>query len=511
VKKLLTILFILGSLFANSQCSSHNRVTLTLTDFTAKEAYYPNGISTLHPGDTLVIPQLAGGAVYSNIELDTIMGTAGCPITIINSGGIVPITQMRLGASGARTKTCSYFKITGTGVPGITYGFHFGVLQTGVASHYQVDSVEASGHDNGLFFHINPDTSVKRTVYPNFVNDSVHIYRCYIHNTNGEGFYIGHTYPSGDPYSGGFVPIRMRRVEIDHNICDSTGWDGIQLSNAQDGCSIHDNIVTHFGRADAGAQRAGIIGGANSKVRIFNNTVQLGTGNGIQGFGYDTLEVDHNTIDHVGNTLDDGCSGCLGEQSIFIKAQLNIETRAKQYVYVHDNNIISPRTKGIIQTNNDANYSDSAKFINNTICFTGSVPSNWLTAYISLSQAGKVVSGNTATVCSGAPSANAGSDQSITLPVSTVTLNGSATPGAGHTIVGYNWSNISGPNSPTIVSPSSASTVINGLIQGTYVFRLNVAQDDEQFAIDDVIITVLPAGPTPQSLRLKGLKNFRVK
>lgn len=495
MKKILTILIILSSQIAKSQCS-HNRVTLTLTDFTAKEAYYPNGISTLHPGDTLVVPQLSAGAVYSNIELDTIIGTAGCPITIINSGGLVPVTQMRLGASGGRTKTCSYFKVTGNGTPGVTYGFHFGVLQTGVASHYQVDSIESSGQDNGLFFHINPDTSVKRTVYPNFVNDSVHIYRCYIHKTNGEGFYIGHTYPSGDPYSGGFVPVRMRRVEIDHNICDSTGWDGIQLSNAGDGCSIHDNVVTHFGTSDIGSQRAGIIGGANSKVRIYNNTVQSGTGNGIQGFGYDTLEIDHNIIDHVGNTLDDGCSGCHGEQSLFIKAQINIETRPKQYVYVHDNNIISPRPRGIIQTNNDANYSDSAKFINNTICFTGSVPSNWLTAYVSLSQVGKVVSGNTAVVCS-APTANAGADQSITLPTNSVNLSGSGVAGTSHVITSYTWTQISGPNIATINNPSAASTTVSNLIQGIYVFRLTVTQDDSQTGSDDVQITVNPIGVQP--------------
>jgi hypothetical protein len=69
------------------------------------------------------------------------------------------------------------------------------------------------------------------------------------------------------------------------------------------------------------------------------------------------------------------------------------------------------------------------------------------------------------------PTANAGPNQTITLPLSTVTLNGSASTG---TITDYTWTRVSGPNTPTITSPNTVSTTVTGLVQGTYVFQLSL-------------------------------------
>ena len=55
------------------------------------------------------------------------------------------------------------------------------------------------------------------------------------------------------------------------------------------------------------------------------------------------------------------------------------------------------------------------------------------------------------------PVANAGPKQTITLPTSTVTLNGSASTG---TITSYAWSFVSGPNTPTITTPTAAKTTV---------------------------------------------------
>ena len=50
------------------------------------------------------------------------------------------------------------------------------------------------------------------------------------------------------------------------------------------------------------------------------------------------------------------------------------------------------------------------------------------------------------------PVANAGPNQSITLPANTVTLNGSASKGA-HPIVSYQWTVLSGPVGGTLTTP----------------------------------------------------------
>ncbi len=94
-----------------------------------------------------------------------------------------------------------------------------------------------------------------------------------------------------------------------------------------------------------------------------------------------------------------------------------------------------------------------------------------------------------------APTANAGPDQTITLPTSSVTLTGSGTDPDG-TIASYAWTKVSGPAGGTIATPATASTNITGLTAGTYVFRLTVTDNGGATATNDVQIIVNSA-PLP--------------
>ena len=87
------------------------------------------------------------------------------------------------------------------------------------------------------------------------------------------------------------------------------------------------------------------------------------------------------------------------------------------------------------------------------------------------------------------PTANAGADQLITLPTSTVTLNGTGTDPDG-TISAYNWTKVSGPTSGTITNANSASTTVTALVQGVYKFRLRVTDNKAATGVDTVQITV---------------------
>ncbi|MEO6681588.1 MAG: PA14 domain-containing protein, partial [Ginsengibacter sp.] len=72
------------------------------------------------------------------------------------------------------------------------------------------------------------------------------------------------------------------------------------------------------------------------------------------------------------------------------------------------------------------------------------------------------------------PVANAGSDQTITLPDNSITLSGGVKSGTG---VSYKWVKKSGPNSGTIVNSGAASTNVTDLIEGTYIFELTVTDN----------------------------------
>ena len=94
------------------------------------------------------------------------------------------------------------------------------------------------------------------------------------------------------------------------------------------------------------------------------------------------------------------------------------------------------------------------------------------------------------------PVANAGSDQSITLPVNTLSLSGSGTDADG-TIVSYRWTKISGPSSYTIVNANSPNTNITGLVQGTYQFQLKVTDNKGATGTDIIQVIVNAAGNIP--------------
>jgi K+-transporting ATPase c subunit len=95
-----------------------------------------------------------------------------------------------------------------------------------------------------------------------------------------------------------------------------------------------------------------------------------------------------------------------------------------------------------------------------------------------------------------APIANAGLDQSITLPTNTATLSGSGIDPDG-LIVAYHWTKISGPAAGTITNASLASTTVTGLAVGIYQFELKVTDNDGATATDVMQVTVNPANRPP--------------
>src|SRR4029077_18819174 len=83
------------------------------------------------------------------------------------------------------------------------------------------------------------------------------------------------------------------------------------------------------------------------------------------------------------------------------------------------------------------------------------------------------------------PVANAGADQSITLPVNTVTIDGSASTGS---IASYTWTEQSGPSAISL--SNTAKNTLNNLVAGTYIFRLTVKDNASATSTDSVTITV---------------------
>jgi hypothetical protein len=90
------------------------------------------------------------------------------------------------------------------------------------------------------------------------------------------------------------------------------------------------------------------------------------------------------------------------------------------------------------------------------------------------------------------PVANAGPDRTITLPLSTVALNGSLSTDADGSIVRGSWAMIQSPGGGWMENANALTTNANNLSQGVYKFELTVVDNRAGWSKDTLTITVNP-------------------
>ncbi|HNT50805.1 MAG TPA: Ig-like domain-containing protein, partial [Cyclobacteriaceae bacterium] len=85
-----------------------------------------------------------------------------------------------------------------------------------------------------------------------------------------------------------------------------------------------------------------------------------------------------------------------------------------------------------------------------------------------------------------APFANAGPDRTITLPVNSIVLTGTANDLDG-SIASYNWSILSGP-AATLTNQTTNVVTVSNMIAGSYLIRLTVTDNLGATAVDNVLV-----------------------
>lgn len=369
-------------------CNSGAGRVFTLLPTSGREIYLRNAASRgYRGGDTLRIPS----GDYSLIDLGGLSGDACRPLVIINQGGPVRVGLIRLGVDQPAT----FLRLTGTGTPGLEYGFVVGAPgSVGVAAarvhHLEVDHLSISQSEVGIYIKRNPVAADPSSQHPAAPITDLYIHHNYLSNIRGEGMYLGHTYPAADPYNQNLVPLRMERVEVAYNRVEGTDWDGIQLSNARGGNKIHHNQVRDFGRINKSSQQAGIILGGNTQGDIYQNEVVKGTGNGIQCFGYGTVRIYQNLIEDAGK---DGTA--QGQEAFFANDyRSQVEQNPPQQVAFDGNTIKNPTPRGAIRI---AAYNQNSlpSSVKNNVLTIPNAPANWLQTYIICNVPNSTITGNT--------------------------------------------------------------------------------------------------------------------
>ncbi len=90
------------------------------------------------------------------------------------------------------------------------------------------------------------------------------------------------------------------------------------------------------------------------------------------------------------------------------------------------------------------------------------------------------------------PTVSVGEDINLTLPEDTTLITGTASDADG-TIATYEWTQVEGPSVAVLNGETTSDVTVSTLIEGSYIFRLTVTDNDGATAFDEVTVNVLSA------------------
>ena len=503
----------------------------------------------IKPGDVIC---LQAGLNYNALKLINIVGSADKPVIIKNCGGKVSINVSSTFA--IKTNYCQYFRITGSGDAKHEYGIELaganslGLSLDMLSSNFEVDHVEIH-HVGfaGIMAKTDPSCEVP-SGRDKFTMREVKIHDNYIHDTNGEGMYIGNSfYAKGVDLSCGTVlPHAVVNAKVYNNVVRNTGWDGIQVGAATQGCEVYNNEVENYGLRKNATHGNGIQLGEGTGGLCYNNIIKNGHWNGLQVLGYGDNVIFNNMVINTGNNgsfidsrppaspgngfkflnntiVNPGANGVL----IYASAA-NLSNEVKNNIIINPGIydeyekdpswksgkdayvcILSPSYKNTDISNNftsrkidDAQFVDSKKEdfhlkASSPAINIGTDLSKWGVKfdfeYKSRPQGGSFDAGayeyGGSSPANQSPVANAGQDVTVKLPVAEITLDGSKSYDPDGSVVSFSWKQINGPGI-SLSDGTSSKLKLNKLVKGSYKFQLTVTDNNGKSASDEATITV---------------------
>jgi hypothetical protein len=233
----------------------------------------------LKPGSVIC---LKAGNTYGRMVFRNLKGTATAPITIKNCGGTAVVNATG-GPFGIKTELSQYIHITGGS--GSTYGIKVNGGQMAVTlekltTQVEVDHLEvAYAGFSGIMAKTDP-TCDNATIRGNFVMRNVSLHHNYVHDSGGEGFYVGHTfYLNGVNTSCGVrLPHIIEGLKIFNNVIKNSGWESIQVGSTPGGAEVYNNRIENYGVKNTIYQNNGVQFGEGAPGRFYNNFIKGGKG-----------------------------------------------------------------------------------------------------------------------------------------------------------------------------------------------------------------------------------------
>ncbi|GAB4045376.1 hypothetical protein GCM10028810_17220 [Spirosoma litoris] len=289
-------------------------------------------------------------------------GTAAAPIKIINCGG-----QVTVGSSasygGIQFYNCRFFKLTGSGDSQVPYGFLInesgggsGLTITNKSSDTEVERVEIMNMTfAGIMAKTDP-TCDPTTWRGAFTMNNVNIHDNYIHDTYGEGIYVGNSFWSAgitrtcDNTTQVVYPHEVIGLQIYNNLVERTGAEGIQYG-CSPGAKVHHNTVRNSGISPfASYQDNGIQIGEGSGGLFYSNVIINAASAGLIILGHTGNLVVYNNV--IANSGSNGifCDNRAGSSVNTPVGFLNntIVTTGKEGIKLYNENNINTIANNIL-------------------------------------------------------------------------------------------------------------------------------------------------------------------
>lgn len=310
--------------------------------------------------------------MYNKLRFMNVKGTAANPIIIRNCDETAIISSPE--GFGVKFEKSEHFKFLGDGTGSKNYGIKistksgFFLTMEMLSTNFEIAQVEIAGlkanglgEDNGF-----AGIGVKTSPYQicelftdpsrqSWIMRDISIHNNYIHDTGGEGLYIGHGFYKGRKESectSITYSHSIKGIRIYDNRIENTGYDGIQLKNADEDCEVYNNVIKNYGNRNEGAHNEGLFIGEGVTGKIYNNLVFGGTGNGIQFQGMGNNDIFNNIVINAG---EHGFFGAHGDYVVRIP---------DGYFNIFNNTIYNSAEIGFVFYNNDGG---EKRFINNII------------------------------------------------------------------------------------------------------------------------------------------------
>lgn len=259
---------------------------------------------TIPPGTTIVIrkdPEDLDDAIC-RLRLSNLHGTSENPI-IVTIDSLSTFNLKFESYWGIIFDNCSHVILDGRGYNNLKLGLNIysssnlismsGIQGANYSTNCEIHNCEL--HDlgfAGVFFKTDPDPNIPETWRPTidggvgFTLYDLKIHNNYIHNTGGEGNYLGYfsndvlTHANTNGEAVTYRPHKLIDTKVYRNTYYRCGWDSIQLNNSYGDTEIAHNSIIDTAWYGAPNQNTGISCGIEGK--IYNNIIRGGSGIGIQ-------------------------------------------------------------------------------------------------------------------------------------------------------------------------------------------------------------------------------------